>query len=228
MQKRKLQIIAAVILFLGLGQTAVAQTAVPVEKEPRHRLKFENQYVRLFDVLILTGDTSLYHIHSHDGVSIRLSDSTILDEVLNGEKVIFMLKKGEVTFAARPIAMTHRVINNGPSDFRNIFIEILPAAFAQPVVNSPPLLGQRLLIDNDRVRAYRVVLEPGQSTQNTHNLNGISVVVSDSTIQTTVSGKKPKASKLRSGEYMWHDAGTTHMIKNIGSTLFEMVNFDLK
>ncbi|MGI9076108.1 MAG: hypothetical protein ACR2G6_02120, partial [Gemmatimonadaceae bacterium] len=40
-----------------------AQSPVPIEKEPRHHLKFENQYVRVFYVFIPLGDTTLFHTH---------------------------------------------------------------------------------------------------------------------------------------------------------------------
>lgn len=230
MQNRTLQIIVIISLYVGLGYAAVAQIAVPIEKEPRHRLKFGNQYVRLFDVLIPKGDTSLYHIHRYDGVSVRLSNAQILDEVLGGQKVEFILKPGEVTFGLRPAEMTHRVINNGSSDFRNIFIEILPVAVRLSTIkSSEPLPDHKLLFDNDRVSAYRVVLKPGRSTQ-VHNrdIKGISVFVTDAKIQIIVSERKTKTKQFRSGEFMWYDAGKAQAVKNVGPSDMEMVVFGLK
>ena len=229
MKIRTFQIFAVLVFLIGLGQSGTAQTIVPLEKEPRHRLKFENQYVRLFDVLIPAGDTTFYHTHKSDGSSIRLSDSRILEELLNGEKVQSTLKTGEVAFAARPVRMTHRVTNNGASAFRNIFIEILPVATGQPTTSPEPLQGHEILIDNPRVTVYRLVLKPGQSTEvHTYFQNGIAVAVSYAKIQITVSGKKRKTVKLRSGDYIWHIAGTSHKIKNVGSSVFETVDVEIK
>src|SRR5678815_1507493 len=67
---------------------------VPIEKEPRHRLKFENPFVRVFDVLIPPGDSSLFHIHLHDGLSTRLTDARIRDEALDGTSEDSTLKRG--------------------------------------------------------------------------------------------------------------------------------------
>lgn len=230
MPNRTLQTIALISLYLCVGYSAVAQIAVPIEKEPRHRLKFENKYVRLFDVLIPKGDTSVYHIHRYDGVSVRLSKAQILDEVLGGQKVEFILNPGEVTFGLRPVEMTHRVINNGSSDFRNIFIELLPSSVEHPIVKrSEPLPDHKLIFDNDRVAAYRVVLEPGRSTQVcSRDMKGISVFVHGAKIQMLASTKKPKSKELRSGEFIWHNAGTNQAVKNVGLSDLEMVIFELK
>ena len=169
MQNLKIRIIAAIVLFANLVLSGIAQVSVPIEKEPRHRLKFENKYVRLLNVLNPVGDTTLYHAHSNDDVSIRVGDATILDEVLNGEKIKFALKTGDIAFAARPVPMTHRVINKGTTDFRNIFIEILPSAAGTTIDKEPaPLPGRTILLDNARVRVYRLILKPGESNNYTH------------------------------------------------------------
>lgn len=57
-----------IVLFpsLTLLLPASAPSPVPIEKEPRHRLTFSNQYVRLFHVLIPSGDTSLFHTHVNE------------------------------------------------------------------------------------------------------------------------------------------------------------------
>jgi hypothetical protein len=38
--------------------TSSAQAAVPIEQEPMHALKFESDYVRVFDVLIPPGSAT--------------------------------------------------------------------------------------------------------------------------------------------------------------------------
>ena len=131
---------AAICFLFGLVISAIAQDSVPIEKEPMHRLKFANEFVRLFDVLVPVGKSTLYHIHSHDGIGVRVSDAQIVDESMSGEKQPLDMKYGVVTFAARPSPQTHRVVNNGMTDFRNIFIEIL----------SPQMRRQQ-----DRFRSFR-------------------------------------------------------------------------
>jgi hypothetical protein len=45
-------------------KTFALQPAVPVHQEPRHRLVLERDRSRVLDVLIVPGDTTLYHIHA--------------------------------------------------------------------------------------------------------------------------------------------------------------------
>jgi hypothetical protein len=58
---------------------------VPVEQEPHHRWIFENQYVRVLDVVLAPGESTLFHAHSHDSVAVRLTDSTVQDQPIDGE-----------------------------------------------------------------------------------------------------------------------------------------------
>ena len=47
-----------------------ADDPVPIEQGPRHRLKFENEHVRFFDVELEPGYESRYHWHRSDGVFV--------------------------------------------------------------------------------------------------------------------------------------------------------------
>ena len=57
----------------AMAEEAVQLVVVPVDKEPRHRLAFEDQYIRVFDVRIAPGDTTLYHSHQRDSIYIPIS-----------------------------------------------------------------------------------------------------------------------------------------------------------
>ena len=48
----------------------MAESYVAVRDEPRHRRRFENEFVRVYDVLVPPGDTTLYHHHSEDTFSV--------------------------------------------------------------------------------------------------------------------------------------------------------------
>ena len=195
-----------------------------------HRLKFENEFVRLFDVLVPVGERTKYHIHLHDGVSVRVSDAQIIDEEISGEKKPFDLKYGIATFGARPSPLTHRVINNGKSDFRNIFIELLvgknaPAAKPFPILSE----GHGILIDNERVRVNRLILKPGESSKmHTHPMHGLGIILYDSKIELIAPDGAKRTLEPKAGDYAWQIAGTTHIIKNIGTNIFEAIDIELK
>ncbi len=223
--------VAAVTCFvLAFVIFGFAQDSVPIEKEPMHRLKFENEFVRLFDVLIPMGKTTKYHVHRYDGVSVRVSNAQLIDESISGEKEPYEVKYGETTFGARSTPETHRVANIGTSDFRTIVIEILAAKDAATVGPFPILSENHLvLIDNERVRVSRLILKPGESSKlHTHRMHGLGIVLYDSKVEiSTADGTKRKL-KSKAGDFVWQNAGTTHIIKNIGSKVFEAIDIELK
>lgn len=230
MYKHLVRVASATWFLFCLSIAAIAQQAVPVEKEPMHRLKFENELVRLFDVLVPVGKATEYHTHRYDGISVRVSNSQIVDESIGGEQKPFDIRYGEATFGARSSPMTHRVVNSGKTDFRNIFIEILPGENSVKAGPFPILSdGHVILIDNDRVRVNRLVLKPGESSKlHTHRMRGLGIVLYDSKIKITLSDGSERRLEPKAGDHAWQDAGTTHVIKNVGVNVFEAIDIELK
>jgi len=103
---------------------------VPVEQEPHHHVVFQNQYVRVLDVLFPKGDPSLFHTHSNDNVSVALGGDLTKSQVMGGEwsepvKVV----PGQVAFhRAKGQPYTHRVGSAGEQAFHVIDVEIFPEA----------------------------------------------------------------------------------------------------
>lgn len=221
-----------IVLLLSLAflLPVSAQSPVPIEKEPRHRLKFSNQHVRVFNVLIPAGATSLFHIHVNDGLSVRLADALIRDEALGGTPEDMPVKRGAVSFGYRPSPLTHRVSSIGSTPFRNIFVEVLPSTRKPPGVPPQVLVaGQTLVLENERVRISRLVLAPGQSIEmHTHALQGLGVAVSEGRIVIEVPGEKLRTVKFKPGDSQWYEGGTKHSLRNVGSAPFEAVEIELK
>ena len=63
----------AVLLGIILLSSFVLTAQVQVSKEPRHKKVLENKYIRLLDVNIPPGDTSLFHIHSTPSVFLHFT-----------------------------------------------------------------------------------------------------------------------------------------------------------
>lgn len=220
-----------ICLFLSLTFFAptFAQSAVPIEKEPRHRLKFSNQYVRVFHVVIPPGDTSLFHIHLNDGFSVRLADASIRDEILGGAPEEISVKRGDVTFGYRPSPLTHRVSCTSNTPFRNIFVEILPSARRQHGALLQALVaGQVLVLENERVRMSRLILAPGQSIELAPALPGLRVAVSAGRLAIEVPGRKVRTLKFKPGDTQWHEGQKKQVLRNVGFAPFEAVEIELK
>ena len=204
-----------------------AQAPVPVRNEPRHHMKFENEYVRVFDVVVPPGDATLYHVHSNDYVFVSIGEATLKAQVLDGQPADLIVKDGETRFTKGPI--THRVTNVVKTPFRNITIEILksPGAVGASTPDNSP--GHSIVLENEKVRVERLILEPGQSTNiHTHNLSALSVFLTKSKVRIESPGSKPQILDYKPGDFRWRQAPVTHSIKNIGTTRFEAVGVDWK
>src|SRR5688572_29914847 len=130
-----------------------------------HRLKLENEFVRVFDVLVAAGTSSLFHTHVFDGVGVRLSNAVMMEEFTDGRKSSFVAKWGNASFGSGP-EFSHRVINVGKNDFRNIYVELLRPKEPAKTGGTPPLSsGHAIVIDNARVRVNRLALNPSESSE---------------------------------------------------------------
>ncbi len=222
-----MRLIATAALSLIALFPTLAQSPVPVAKEPRHHLKFENEYVRVFDVVVPPGDATLFHLHANDYAFVSIGDATLKAEVMGGQPGDLIVKNGEARFTKGPI--THRVTNVANAAFRNITIEILksPGPVGASTPDASP--GHSIVLENDRVRIERLILGPGQSTNiHTHNLSALSVFLTTSKVRIESPGAKPETIEYKPGDFRWRAAPVTHSIKNIGSTRFEAVGIDWK
>ena len=225
-----MNIIVTLLLSLALLAPASAQAPVSIEKEPRHHLKFQNGYVRLFYVRIAPGDTTLFHTHVNDNVGVKLTDAELSDVVPGGNPEMILVNQGAVGFGHYPTPLTHSVSNVGSTPFHNMLVEILPSKGAQSTAPSLANVGGHTLeMENERVRIFRLVLAPGQSTEeHSHALQGLSVVITEGKIAVDLPGTKTETVTFKPGDYRWHEGGMRHSLKNVGSATFEAVEIELK
>jgi len=100
---------------------------VPVQNEPHHHWIFENQYVRVLDVVLPRGETTFFHTHSHDNVAVRLSESTVQKQDMgkDWDRAATMLPSQVAFTAGSTNPYTHRLKNVGTTPFHVIDIELL-------------------------------------------------------------------------------------------------------
>jgi hypothetical protein len=104
-----------------------ATDPVAVEQEPHHHVIFENQYVRVLDVVLRPGETSLFHRHSLDNVPVQLSDATMKRQFPGEDWVTSPAKEGSVGFiGGTKSPYVHRISNIGTTVFHVLDVEILP------------------------------------------------------------------------------------------------------
>ncbi|MBV9960855.1 MAG: hypothetical protein JO072_01295 [Parafilimonas sp.] len=128
---------------------------VPVIKEPHHKPVLVNDYVRLLDVHINPGDTTLYHIHAAPSVMVHISNS-IIGSQITGEQPTQAAEvlAGQTRFAAyNEHTVTHRVFNAGSNVFHVMDIELIKK---EPASDSCTALSNvETTINGKLVRVYK-------------------------------------------------------------------------
>jgi quercetin dioxygenase-like cupin family protein len=219
---------AIAIAALLLIPVSTGQSPVPVSEESHHHLKFQNEYVRVFDVTVNPGDSTLFHTHSNDYVFVSIGDATLKVQLLGGPMGDLILKNGEVRFTKATI--THRVVNESQTPFRNITVEIVSSPGVVPTETTDgKVFGQSLVLENDRVRVWQLVLEPGQSTgPHKHSRSELEVIISGDRATEETPGEKPRTRSVGAGEFLWRAIPRNHSVKNVGSKRFEALEIEWK
>lgn len=147
------------LAVLLVSSAIVAQ--VPVREEPRHKMALENDYMRLLDVRIQPGDTSLFHVHQIPSFFIPLSTTAIGSEV-----------KGQGPRQSRfPLDSTwyngfengpliHRVWNNDTNILHVIDLELL--ATKNATLPNTIQFAFKIDFENEKLRVYKFQLQAGQ------------------------------------------------------------------
>ncbi len=201
-----------ILPFSVLYSLCAAQ--VQVSKEPRHHNIFENGHVRLLDVHIPPGDTTMIHIHSTPSVFVILTNNVKAGSQVISEEKIARLNTGDNDniwfegFYKQP--RIHRVWNSDTAEYHVMDIELTNKNFIS--VDSP-LHRQafRLLFDEKPVRAYLLTM------MNLVNLNIparkadlLMIRLTDSNLDISVNGK----SLNKKGDFIYIPSGNPVEIKN--------------
>ncbi len=101
---------------------------MPASLEPHHHVKYENQYIRVLEVTLEPGESSLFHTHSIDVWHVTLADAVVREQK-QGENwgPETAVRAGLASFDnASKTPYTHRLKNMGKTQFHTINIEYLP------------------------------------------------------------------------------------------------------
>jgi hypothetical protein len=227
-------LLAASLVVCALTLPAAAQDegpAVPVDKAAYHVPVFRNDYLTLLRVNIPSRRSAGYHIHSKDQVSVLIEEADQSGQVL-GEQPTPPRRtpRGNVSYTAySKKAMTHRVNNVGPTAFHNIVVALADTQPGRFMPAARDVAGYTQVLDNERVRAWRLVLEPGQSAAAiTQNAPGLRIVIDGGEIAESVAGEGDRGMALRLGDFYWQEPGATRAVRNVGASRIELVEIELK
>jgi hypothetical protein len=219
--KNKIVSFLAVLTFYSF--TIAAQ--VQASKEPRHKNGLENKYIRLLDVTIQPGDTSLFHIHSTPSVFLHFTTTVVCSQIKGKEWVMAKNTEGNASYRSFVNdTLVHRVSNCDTVPFHVTDVELLssykPARKLQP-------LSFTLLFENEKVIAYRLTA----GVFNNQIINGrgpmIAQLVAGSDV--TIHNKKGKEFfPLKAGKYLYIKPDTAFYFSALADAAINMVLFEIK
>lgn len=197
-------------LLLVLFVTSFAQ--VPVREEPRHKPVLQNKYIRLLDVWLRPGDTTMYHIHATPSLFVVLTSTLTTSQIKGGNWASDRSAAGKTWYRSfLNDTLVHRVANIDTASFHVNDIEILSSfdgAAQKPALSFP------VLIDNDRAVAYQLK----SSSLNNKVITGRGPFVAE-LISGTASfhdAANKKVSALQAGKYLYIPPGSSFYFTSSG------------
>ena len=198
---------------------------VEVRDEPFHRHCFENEWVRAYDVLIPAGATSLYHRHAEDTFYAIVHEVRLRDQVFGQEPT------GEGTVPEglsmcrphRSDPLIHRVTNLGENPARMIGAEVkdAPGVRSDEALEAP---GHALIWEVERLRAYRLVLEPGEETGPlAYPFASLTVAMTRASLETREGGTLARTASVAEGEMAWRGDAARLRLRNVGPTAYHAI-----
>ena len=212
---------------------SVAQNVpVPVEQEPFHAPIFRNEHVQVLAVEIPPHQTTLFHRHAHEYLTVALTDSTLTSMVAGQAPKSSKHLRGEA-WVDEPVQ--HAVRNDSDTPFRAVVVtffarqgpvqavERKPSRYCNPR-SAAACVDERYLFCTDRVCVSEVEMGPGAITmKHSHSTAHMVIAVTNLDMKDWIDGYPSAHMRTqRSGQVLFLDAGITHQIEN-GPTPARMV-----
>jgi hypothetical protein len=224
-----------IAIAFALVHPAKAQNdvpVVPVIQANYHLPVFKNDYITMVNIYVPPGGRTGFHKHTGEAVSVNVEASDLMNQELGEQpEAPSRNQPGRVTYRDyRPKPRIHQEVNVGSTAFHNvlfIFNSPTPSGFAPSSRADVP--GYEQVLDNARVRGWRIVLDPGQAVPAITQLApGFRIIVKGGQVVESVPGQPDRAMNPKLGEFYWQDSGVTRSLRNIGTTPIEFVEFELK
>lgn len=198
-----------------------------VHEEPRHHAVFQNTEIRILDVLIPSGDTSLYHRHTTPSLFIRFTNTTTGGQLQGAKASNSKSIAGTILFEnlAPPNTRTHRVWNADKDTLHVMDVELLRSdtIFDKPLA----MPNLELEIDTNYVRAYRLTLPAGSEFKlNDKKQSLILVSLGGAAMQTSQDGKSGYQS-LKPGSYFVIRKRQSFSTKNVSDKSVSFILVEL-
>jgi hypothetical protein len=214
------------------AEQAQAEGHPPVEHASFHQLVFADDDFAILNNLYPPNGDSGFHAHDRDLFAVIIQPSESNGQALGQPlKVGPVNKVGEAVYS--PVGAerrVHRIVNGDKGIFQIIVVELRRATPLGEYAGSREAAPQYVQIaDNARMRAWRLILEPGQSVPAiTQGGKGVRVVVRGGSLKIMTPGVVDQTLVLKPGDFSVQPAGSTRALTNSGTETIELVEMELK
>lgn len=216
------------LLFALLLKLFSLQAQVLVHEEPVHRPVFQNDKLRILNVLLPPGDTTQYHIHHTPSLFLFFTSTSTSSQLQGAAPTSGRSQAGTFLFEnlAAPHQRTHRVWNTDRDTFHVMDIELLSSdsGFIQRPLMLPHL---QAVIDTSWARVYRITLNAGERFSLQNDKRSF-VLVSMTTVPVEEKqGEKTVLKNLQPGSFIQTKSGKQISIKNVGNNMSQFALLEL-
>ena len=210
------------ILFL---HTAAVAAQVQVSKEPRHKKVLENKYIRLLDVWMQPGDTTLFHIHSTPSLFLHFTNTVVCSQEKGQTWEKSKNKEGEADYVSfKNETWVHRVSNCDTIPFHVTVIEILSPY--KTITHLKPL-PFTVMFNNEKAIAYRL----SGTTFNNQLISDRGPMVAELVAGDEVicfNTKKKTSTTIKNGKYLYIKPGINFYFTAKENGKNNLVLFEIK
>ena len=214
----------------GNPSAGTADQPVEIEAEPLHSIQLLNSVVRVYEAVIPPGTETLFHTHRYSGVGIDMTATRLYIEKVGANPYYETTKAGDIFPVNAATPYVHRVATVGDVAYRAIVAELIQPLGRSSVASTvADTSAYKLELENEHVRAFRLVLRPGETVPpHTLAASALSVTVSGGQISVASPGAAARFASLAPGALEWHSDTVIVSIKNIGASTYELVYFEWK
>ena len=213
-------IVSAALFCLLVGVVCAQEKAVPVGEEGHHQLVLENEYTRVFHVVLAPKESTLMHQHDRDYVYVMIGSSQVEVVKPGAAPTQMKLNDGDVKFTKAPLA--HKVTNIGDTPFVNLTIEVKKAStksvcgasWAGVQAEKPERCGQTFVsgivgqtwdLETDAVVARTWFMTHEGPEGSPHDAENPRLLVALTPLQCQYSDNRRL--KMKAGDVAWIDRG---------------------
>jgi hypothetical protein len=213
---------------LSWAQEAEKPVIVPVTKAPFHLFTFQDENMSLENVTLPAGRSTTYHSHDQDLFYVITSGAKVKNQPVGKDPVDIDFGTGNVYFAwytKKPAA--HQIINVDQNTLRLLGLGIVQPEPGRFTPSTRPA-NYELVMDNERVRAWRLKLSPGEAAPSVQQTApGARFVVVGGDVVEKRPGKPDQPMVLKNHDFMALPA-EERGLENSGTSPIEVVEVELK